>query len=136
MTNLRDIIELDMLLENIYTWAVRIFKPYVATCIHQWAAHYPEEQMAEGSAPTEVGAASLQEEQRQRHRNSHSTVEKPAEIDTLSQASGSKLSTSEWEKLLEDTDKVVVRRVQELMQNVRLTLASPSPPHAKAAAEN
>lgn len=36
MTVVKDIIEFNMLLENIYTWAMRVFKPLVASYLNQW----------------------------------------------------------------------------------------------------
>lgn len=36
MTVIKDIIEFNMLLENIYTWAMRVFKPLVASYLNQW----------------------------------------------------------------------------------------------------
>lgn len=36
MTNLEDIFAFQMALENIYTWAIRVFKPLVASYINQW----------------------------------------------------------------------------------------------------
>ncbi|KAJ3473731.1 hypothetical protein NLG97_g10161 [Lecanicillium saksenae] len=36
MTVVKDVIEFNMLLDNIYTWAMRVFKPNVAFYLNQW----------------------------------------------------------------------------------------------------
>lgn len=36
MTELVDAFELQMILENVHTWAMRVFKPLIATYIEQW----------------------------------------------------------------------------------------------------
>lgn len=132
MTNLRDIIELEMLLENIYTWAVRVFKPYVATCLHQWTSHHPEEEMTEGSAPTEIGADNLHEPQPR--RNSLPSAGSPVTVDTNSPppASKGKLSELNLEKSLEDIDSMVERRIQKLIHDFGLTPSAASADTVKA----
>ncbi|KAM0547765.1 hypothetical protein ACHAPJ_010226 [Fusarium lateritium] len=45
MTEPDDIIEFRLILENIYTWATRVFKPQITTYIDQWSfAHSPSSQ--------------------------------------------------------------------------------------------
>lgn len=36
MINAKDVVEFYMLLDNLYTWAMRVFKPTVALYLHQW----------------------------------------------------------------------------------------------------
>lgn len=41
MTEPHDILKFRLILENTYTWAIRVFKPLVATYIDQWRFAYP-----------------------------------------------------------------------------------------------
>ncbi len=124
MTILRDIILLDMILENIYTWAMRVFKPCVATYINQWKFCHPQEDRRESSASTKVTVESVQAQHSE--RNPPPSVGSTNEIDSLSQKHAYKLSTLEREKLLEDVDRLVVQKVQELIKTLGLTLPSAS----------
>ncbi|OAA80117.1 hypothetical protein LEL_03603 [Akanthomyces lecanii RCEF 1005] len=124
MTILRDIILLDMILENIYTWAMRVFKPCVATYINQWKFCHPQEDRRESSASTKVTVESVQAQHSE--RNPPPSVGSTNEIDSLSQKHAYKLSTLEREKLLEDVDRLVVQKVQELIKTLDLTLPSAS----------
>ncbi|KAG5756400.1 hypothetical protein H9Q72_002824 [Fusarium xylarioides] len=41
MTEPHDILKFRLILENTYTWAIRVFKPLMATYINQWSFAYP-----------------------------------------------------------------------------------------------
>lgn len=115
MTDLSDIIELDMLLENIFTWAMCVFKPHVAMCLNQWKYHHPEEDTIKSTASTEASDNGLHE-----HQTRHTSTETTAEIESK-HILEYKLPALEREKIFQDVDKMVEQRIQELIKEFGLT---------------
>ena len=137
MTKSKDIIELHLALENIYSWAIRVFKPLVASYINQWKHVHLQKDKAT--------TASDIRKQLERHRAAVPMVDSLLEAHTASQFDYmhnlvnplqfslvlQQMVTSDHNRLLAEVDSVIKKRMLELSH-----ISSFSQQHSRQAAES
>lgn len=122
MTNLKSILELDLLLNNIYIWAIRVFKPLIATYLNQWKnVHLQPGLTPKSEDPVAVyqktapKVKSLMKEYQMLEAETQQVddVVNPLKFGLILQ----QMMMADRQQLLDDMESIMAKRIQDLVNS-------------------